>query len=147
MKVLTLTQPWATLVAIGAKKIETRAWKTSHRGPLAIHAASGFPAWAAGLCDEEPFSSLLRSAGCTSASQLPRGVIVAVCDLVGCEPTENIRLRPGFSMTYEYAFGDYREGRWGWRLENVRRLPVPLPARGHLMLWDHDDPRMVEVGE
>ena len=40
VKVLTLTQPWATLVAIGAKKIETRSWSASYRGPLAIHAAA-----------------------------------------------------------------------------------------------------------
>lgn len=38
MRCLTLTQPWATLVAIGAKRIETRSWSTSYRGPLAIHA-------------------------------------------------------------------------------------------------------------
>jgi hypothetical protein len=41
MKVLSLTQPWATLAAIGAKKIETRSWSTAYRGPLAIHAAKG----------------------------------------------------------------------------------------------------------
>ena len=39
MKALTLHQPWASLIAIGAKKIETRSWATSYRGPLAIHAA------------------------------------------------------------------------------------------------------------
>lgn len=41
MKAITLTQPWATLVAIGAKKIETRSWATGYRGRLAIHAAKG----------------------------------------------------------------------------------------------------------
>ncbi len=40
MKALTLWQPWATLVAIGAKRVETRSWSTSYRGPLAIHAAT-----------------------------------------------------------------------------------------------------------
>lgn len=43
MKALSLTQPWATLVAIGAKKIETRSWSTSYRGPVAIHASKGYP--------------------------------------------------------------------------------------------------------
>jgi hypothetical protein len=36
MKALTLIQPWASLVAIGAKRVETRGWRTSYRGPLAI---------------------------------------------------------------------------------------------------------------
>ena len=44
MKALTLTQPWASLVACGAKTIETRSWRTPYRGPVAIHAAKGFPA-------------------------------------------------------------------------------------------------------
>ncbi len=39
MKALTVMQPWATLVALGAKRIETRSWSTSYRGPLAIHAS------------------------------------------------------------------------------------------------------------
>ena len=38
MKVLTLFQPWATLVILGEKKIETRSWKTNYRGEIAIHA-------------------------------------------------------------------------------------------------------------
>lgn len=46
MKALSLTQPWATLVATGAKQIETRSWSTKYRGPLYIHAAKGFPAYA-----------------------------------------------------------------------------------------------------
>ena len=40
---LSLIQPWATLVAIGAKKVETRSWKTPYRGWLAIHASKAFP--------------------------------------------------------------------------------------------------------
>lgn len=36
LKALTLWQPWATLIAIGAKRIETRGWATSYRGPLVI---------------------------------------------------------------------------------------------------------------
>lgn len=38
MKALTLHQPWATLVALGIKTVETRSWYTPYRGPLAIHA-------------------------------------------------------------------------------------------------------------
>ena len=32
MKALCLHQPWAYLVAIGAKRYETRSWKTRYRG-------------------------------------------------------------------------------------------------------------------
>src|SRR5690348_17556570 len=58
MKALTLTQPWASLVAIGAKRIETRSWSTSYRGPLAIHAAKGFPKSAQEFTQVPPVSVL-----------------------------------------------------------------------------------------
>lgn len=51
MRALTLHQPFAHLVATGAKTVETRSWKTGYRGPLAIHAAkstnglSGYSTW------------------------------------------------------------------------------------------------------
>ena len=41
MKVLTLKQPWATLVAEGIKKYEFRTWKTNYRGKVLIHAGAG----------------------------------------------------------------------------------------------------------
>lgn len=39
MKAITIWQPWASLLACGAKQYETRSWKTDYRGPIAIHAA------------------------------------------------------------------------------------------------------------
>jgi hypothetical protein len=152
MKGITLTQPWAALVAIGAKTIETRRWQTSYRGPLAIHAAKG---WTAGdrelvenpygvpLC--APFVAALRPAGYTQASELPRGAIVAVVRLFGCAFTSN--LFPGWRRDYyggkfweltdqERAFGDYSPGRYAWLLADVQRLPEPVPCKGALGLWD-----------
>ena len=38
MKIITLRQPWATLVAEGIKKYEFRSWKTNYRGKILIHA-------------------------------------------------------------------------------------------------------------
>ena len=39
LKVLSLIEPWATLIKKGKKVIETRSWKTSYRGDLYIHAS------------------------------------------------------------------------------------------------------------
>ena len=41
MKVLTLKQPWASLVANGYKVYEFRSWKTNYRGEILIHAGCG----------------------------------------------------------------------------------------------------------
>ncbi|MGE5593799.1 MAG: ASCH domain-containing protein [Betaproteobacteria bacterium] len=97
MKAITLIQPWASLVAIGAKRIETRSWATDYRGPLAIHAAKGFPKWAQELCYKEPFATLLFNVktGYYHPWKLPRGVVIAVCALVGCR-----RIKPQDVMTW-----------------------------------------------
>ena len=57
VRILTLWEPWATLMAIGAKRIETRSWATRYRGPLAIHAArGGLKLWELhGLLNQKPF--------------------------------------------------------------------------------------------
>jgi hypothetical protein len=43
VKFLTIRQPWASLIAVGAKHIETRPFSTKYRGPLAIHAGKHRP--------------------------------------------------------------------------------------------------------
>lgn len=142
MKTLTLTQPWATLVAIGAKVIETRSWSTDYRGPLAIHAAKGFPGDARMLCGEPPFSFALGAAG-VRYSELPLGAVVAIANL---HRVGRIRRRGDGAVIVagrdlpvegdELEFGDYTPGRFGWVLTNVRPLREPIPARGSLGLWD-----------
>jgi hypothetical protein len=149
MKVLTLTQPWATLVAIGAKRIETRSWQTGYRGPLAIHAAKGPGAlgWMQmqHMCRHvEPFKSILDLNDQHPANVLPFGAIVATCELVDCVPTTYVRQIKivhihGLEWLWteqEKAFGDYTPGRFAWLLANVKMLPEPIPAKGALGLWE-----------
>lgn len=39
MKVITVKQPFASLIAYGLKEYEFRTWKTKYRGEVLIHAA------------------------------------------------------------------------------------------------------------
>lgn len=150
MKVLTLTQPWATLVATGHKLIETRSWYTKYRGPLAIHAAKGFPAWAREMCYEKPFQSALGDYDFDPVT-LPVGKIIATCELVHVMKMSVLQAFPAcrlvaykkqiWSLDYkERAFGDYQEGRYMWLLANVKLMPTFIPARGKLGLWDFEMP-------
>jgi hypothetical protein len=41
MKTITILQPYASLIACGTKKIETRSWTTKYQGPITIHAGQG----------------------------------------------------------------------------------------------------------
>ncbi|MDD4298595.1 MAG: ASCH domain-containing protein [Bacilli bacterium] len=58
MKVLSLTEPCATLKKEKTKTIEIRSWKTSYRGEMYIHASSTkIPkAWK----EDEKFMSLVE---------------------------------------------------------------------------------------
>lgn len=124
---LSLTQPWASAMALGLKRIETRSWSTSLRGPVAIHASKGFPVAAKefALCEAFPYFE-------HGPDWFPRGAIVAVGILVDVSPAERVR---GHLVDREIFFGDYSDGRFAWHFENIRALPVPVPATGRLGIW------------
>ena len=140
MKALTFMQPWATLVAIGAKRIETRSWFTRYRGPLVIHAAKGFPKWAREFTVEpvcyEAVHQFHRPKSFPLGSY-PLGAVLATCRLIDCVPTERMAGIWWRSLTkQERAFGDYDPGRYAWILDNVQQLAQPIPAKGALGLWE-----------
>jgi hypothetical protein len=150
MKALSLLQPWATLIAIGAKSIETRTWKTPYRGPIAIHASKGFPPWCRQLaCSVEPFRSVLPAHGLTIET-LPCGAILATATLARIVPVDFV-MSAGGAIHFQYdkgkprdvtisedelAFGDYSPGRFAWVLIDVRPLAQPISMRGSLGLWE-----------
>lgn len=151
MKAISLTQPFASLVAAGLKHVETRSWTTAYRGPLAIHASKAFPKWARELCHTEPFTALLGTL-VGDLTQLPLGALVAVTRLVDVQPMtfHNLIEEQAFSWitpdreqrTYwldyrERAFGDYQIGRFAWLLADTRALVQPVTGvKGSLGLWE-----------
>lgn len=159
MKAITVTQPWATLVAIGAKKIETRGWATAYRGPLAIHAGKGLGPVGGkkGLYEIrtlEPFRSALEAAGYCQFDGLPLGAIIAVGELTAVHRVPATPCRfprgvgddhkyasypvtlPPFQDDVERAFGDYTPGRYAWILEDIQRLDALVECKGALGLWE-----------
>lgn len=130
MKALSLTQPWATLIAIGAKRVETRRWRTHYVGPLAIHASQRFPPDCRALCYTQPFLRALMAGGVNHLGELLLGRIVAVVRLAYCGPTEQADVGAD-----ERAFGNYAPGRDAWFLHDVVRLERPVACHGALGLW------------
>jgi activating signal cointegrator 1 len=143
VRTLTMTDPWGTLVVLGAKKIETRPWSTAHRGPLAIHIAKTLPPEAKAWCDEAPFRQALEAGGYhrqpdagQNPWELPLGHIVAVVWL-----DEVQRITPTFQVEEpERSFGLFTPGRYAWTFSQVYRLAVPRPSRGSLGVWEWDPP-------
>lgn len=133
MKALTLTQPWASLVALGYKRIETRSWSTEYRGPIAIHAAKAFPP------DCRRFAGTERAIG-RIPDRLPIGAVIATARLARIVRTECIS---GLIPALERHLGNYERGRYAWFLEEIEALPEPIAARGALGLWNwnHEEAR------
>ncbi|WP_410513266.1 ASCH domain-containing protein [Paenibacillus sp. BR2-3] len=133
MHCLTIRQPWATLIALGEKKFETRSWNTSYRGELAIHAGKKIDK---AICRQEPFKSVLSKHGYTE-DNLPVGVIIAAGLLEECYEITRSENGEGWVSGKEYDFGDYTEGRFAWKLEGMTPLNHPIPAKGRLSLWEY----------
>ena len=151
-----MTQPWASLVAIGENTIETRSWNTRFRGPLAIHAAKSFPEDARALCRRQPYRAVLGRHGYASADDLPLGSVIAVAVLgdVLAFDRDSLRevraeARRGALPEHEADFGDFSPGRFGFVLRDVRRVTPPIVVRGTLGLWTlrQDVEALIAAGE
>ena len=132
MKVLSLTEPCATLIKENIKKVETRSWKTSYRGELYIHASSTkIPKeW----IEDKELMELVKE------TPLNYGNIICKCNLVDCiymtkEYVENMKN----NNHREYICGKYEEGRYAWVLENIEVLDNPIKTKGQLSIWNYEE--------
>jgi hypothetical protein len=147
---VTLHQPWASLVAEGHKRYETRSWiprvaGEEYRGPLVIHAAATVPAYArefARTCKEAQEMLAYFYGDCWEedpAYTLPTGKALVVVYLSTVEKTEMIRDRlEALEDFTELAFGDWADGRYAWRLASPLDLGG-IPWQGRQKLWEFPD--------
>lgn len=161
MKAITIYQPYAALITVGAKRFETRSKLTHYRGPIAIHA--GMKSWKHfhRNVDREirlkVIETLKPHVGHSHISgyfpNLAYGAIVATAELVECWKVSSKSLgdndltliSSGIVVPFEEKivgneinFGDYSKGRYAWELVNVKMLDKPIPARGQQGLWNWD---------
>lgn len=143
MKALTIYQPWATLIATGQKRIETRGWATGYRGWLIIHAAVKWSADLRELSCSPLFAEMLRGTPGYSATDgdlfsesepptPPLGAVVGVAKLVATEQTDDPRL---IVSDHERELGDYSAGRWAWIFEERIAFQNPIPMKGFQGIW------------
>jgi len=132
MKVLSLTEPYATLIKNGTKTIETRSWKTNYRGKLYIHASS------TKIPKEYKENEALMNL--VDRTDLNFGYVICSCELVDCIlMTEDFIEDIKNNREKDYITGVYSKGRYAWILENVTVLDNPIKAKGHLGIWDLEE--------
>lgn len=129
MKVLSIKEPFASLIKNKIKFIETRSWKTNYRGEIYIHAS--IRSWKILTERDEKLKKLLKD------NTLQYGNIICKCNLVDCvymtkEYVENIKN----NNPQEYLCGDFQEGRYAWVLDNIESIE-PIKAKGVLGIWNY----------
>lgn len=142
MRALSLTQPWATLIALGVKTVETRDWPAKWRGPLAIHASATVPADARMAALQTPeIVEALRINRIAKWSVLPYGAVVATCNLVDCiQVADDLSNLPPHE---QLPFGNFAPGRWMWILDGIVELDPPVKAKGALGIWEWKQPARI----
>lgn len=135
MKALTIDALWAWAIIHGPKRVENRSWRTSYRGPLAIHAGRDRSR------DAEAFEFLTQQ-----GLEIPtgddlerlRGRVLGTCVLVDCVLREDLKQCLFYSVE---AGSPFAFGPWCWVLDGVEPLAEPTLAVGRQGLWDWDGER------
>lgn len=124
MKVITLKQPWATLVAEGIKKYEFRSWNTKYRGKILIHSGLGV--------DKEELDKFKDL-----NLEFPKGKILAEVEIVDCLPLTD-ELNKKIISENNIAYGNKIRTGYAWKLDNVRKIKSDKIIKGKLSLWNLD---------
>lgn len=127
MQALTISQPFATLIAEGHKWVENRTWPTRYRGDLAIHAGKG--------------QQYLNK---NEIAKFPTGCVIAIARLAAVvelswamdqfEGGFDGRIEGSTKSVVDLVMHQHSEGPWCWILEDVRAID-PVPVRGSQGLW------------
>lgn len=139
MRAITIWQPYASLIAAGVKRFETRSFRPPAAligKRIAIHAAvrpckpMEFGRIVEALCKHTP--------GVGYIDELPRGVVVATAIISTAYRAEDIR---DTLSAEELAVGGWygtpeKPQRFGWLLRDVVKLDQPVPAKGKQGWWE-----------
>lgn len=126
MRALTVLQPWAGLILLDEKRVETRSWYTKIRGTVAIHAGLDTK-WL------RKFSDLSEHWACTAT-----GFILGTVEIVDCILLDHIAESEyrGLANEKERKVGDWSSGRYGFILQNPILFDEPIPAKGKQGWWN-----------
>lgn len=129
MKVISIKEPFATLIKNGTKKIETRSWKTNYRGELFIHASG--KKLSKEILKNNFVLELIKD------MDMNYGNIICRCKLVDCVYMDEQFLDSIRNDVNEYNLGEYKLGRYAWIIEDVQPI-YPIPVKGKLNIWNYD---------
>lgn len=123
MKVITIKQPWASLIVNGYKKYEFRSWKTNYRGELYIHAGKGI--------DKEGMKRVESLNLKYPKSRIIGKVIIEDCIELNEKANNEINSKN------EIVYGkDINRKGYAWVLKESELLNIEKEINGKLGLWN-----------
>lgn len=128
MKVLSIKEPFASLIKEGYKKIETRSFKTNYRGEIYIHAS--IKKVTESYEDNKILNDLMKKVNYNY------GNIICKANLVDCKLMDEKFLEEIKNNSQEESLGIYKLGRYAWILEDVE-VVESIPAKGNLNIWQY----------
>lgn len=146
-KVLTVSQPYAFLIAAGIKPIENRTWKTNYRGKILIHASAKWHKrgrLTEQLFTYDQFQSLPDAIKQKMIGQggFQYGAIIGEVEIIDCvinhpniwaEKTDGVT----DSNTNEFIPKSNQPIIYNWVLKNPILYPKPITGiKGKLQLWN-----------
>lgn len=126
MKVLTIKQPWASLIINGYKEYEFRSWKTKIRGEILIHASKAI--------DKEKMNRFEQLNLDYPTGKILGKVTITDCIKVTKDFEDNLIAQNG--LVYGASRG--RDG-YAFKLEQVEKWEMPKAAKGSLGFWNYDE--------
>lgn len=130
MKVITIKQPFASLIAGGLKEYEFRTWKTKYRGDILIHAGKGIDKKAMKRFEH---LNLEYPSGCILAK-------ATITDCVYIDDKMRKMLKDKNPLVYSSIIKHTEWNGYGFKLENVEKVKQ-IPVNGKLSFWDYDYPQ------
>lgn len=127
MHVISIKEPYASLIMHKHKMIETRSWKTNYRGELYIHASKQMVA--PKLLNDEVKNLM-------NVITLNHGYIICKANLVDCVYMDKDFIKKIKKNKKEYACGYYEVGRYAWILKDIEPI-LPITAKGKLNIWHY----------
>lgn len=125
MKVLTIKEPWASLIINGYKEYEFRSWKTNYRGKILIHA---------GMTLEKNMINRFKKYNLDYS----QGAIIGEAEITDCIKVNEkfiCKLRKLDEVVYEKS--NHVEN-YAWKLDNIKKYDKPIYIKGKLGLWNYD---------
>ncbi|MFI3307958.1 MAG: ASCH domain-containing protein [Mycoplasmatota bacterium] len=123
MKVITLKQPWATLVAEGIKQYEFRSWKYNYRGKILIHAGAGV--------DKEKMKKYKHL-----NLNYPKKKIIAEVDIIDCIKLDEEKSKE-INKQNPLIYGNKIRDGYAWKLENIKKVNIGEEISGKQGIWNY----------